>query len=118
MKSGADGSRQGYLSEYDEFTTSSTTRNRSPSQSGYKVEQEDGNPELNPCICISSFNPVVGQGVRDIVGTLNDANTAYISRLSREGGGEYTPASMEKNDRGGFRLVVKILCYFQWEKEN
>ena len=35
-----------------------------------------------------------------IVDTLNDANTAYISRLSREDRGEYTPASTEKNDRG------------------
>ena len=100
MKSGADGRLQGYLSEYDEFTTSSTTRSRSPPQSGYKVERENGNPELNPCICISSFDPVVVQGVRGIVGTLNYANTAYISPLSREDREEYTPASTEKNDRG------------------
>ena len=71
MKSGADGRSQGYLSEYDEFTTSSTTRSRSPPQSGYKVEQENGNPELNPCICISSNDPVVVQGVRGIVDCLN-----------------------------------------------
>ena len=42
----------------------------------------------------------MGQGVRGIVGNLNDANTAYISRLSREGGGEYTPASTEKTNCG------------------
>ena len=42
----------------------------------------------------------MGQGVRGIVDTLNDANTAYISRLSREDRGEYTPASTENNDRG------------------
>ena len=99
MKSGAGGRRQGYLSEYNEFTTSSTTRIRSPSQSGNKVEQENVNPELNPCICISSIDPVVGQGVRGIVDTLNDTNGAYISRLSREGGGEYTPANTENRPR-------------------
>ena len=38
-----------------------------------------------------------------IVEPLNDVNTAYISRLSREGDGEYTPASKEKTDLG--RLV-------------
>ena len=96
----ADGRSQGYLSEYDDFATSSTTHSRSPSQSGSRVEQEDGNPELNPCICISSNDPVVGQGVRDIVDCLSDVNTAYISRLSRESRGEYTPASTEKNDHG------------------
>ena len=98
MKSGADGRSQGYSSEYDEFTTSSTTRSRSPSQSGSRVEQENGNPELNPCIFISCNNPVVGQGVRDIVDSLNDVNTAYISRLSRECGEEYTPARTENTD--------------------
>ena len=100
MKSGADGRRQGYLSEYDEFTTSSTTRSRSPSQSGYKVEQENVNPELNPCIYLSPFDPVDPEGCGGTVGTLNGANTAYISRLSREGRGEYTPTSTEKNDCG------------------
>ena len=49
---------------------------------------------------LSSIDPVVGQGVRGIVDTLNDVNTAYISRLSRECRGEYTPASTEKTDRG------------------
>ena len=98
MKSGADGRRQGDLS--DELTTRSTTCIRSPSQSGIKVEQGNGNPELNPCICISSSDPVVGQGVRGIVESLNDENAAYISRLSREGEGEYTPASTENTDRG------------------
>ena len=101
MKSGADGRRQGNLS--NELMTLSTTRNRSPSQSGSGVEQENGNPEVNPSICISSNDPVVGQGVRVIVECLNDVNTAYISRLSREGDGEYTPASTEKTDLG--RLV-------------
>ena len=100
MKSGADGRRQGDLSDYDELTTRSTTCIRSPSQSGIKVEQGNDNPELNPCICISSNDPLVGQGVRDIVDCLNDVNTAYISRLSRESGGEYTPASTENTDRG------------------
>ena len=80
--------------------TSSTTRSRSPPQSGYKVDQENGNPELNPCSCISSIDPVVGQGVGGIVDTLNDANTAYISRLSREDRGEYTPANTENTDCG------------------
>ena len=75
-------------------------RIRSLSQSGNKVEQENVNPELNPCICISSIDPVVEQGVRGIVDTLNDTNGAYISRLSREGGGEYTPANTENTDRG------------------
>ena len=32
--------------------------------------------------------------------TLNDANTAYISRLGREKDGEYTPAGMGKTDCG------------------
>ena len=82
------------------MTTRSTTCIRSPSQSGNKVEQGNGNPELNPCICISSIDPVVEQGVSGIVDCLNDGNTAYISRLSREGEGEYTPASTEKTDRG------------------
>ena len=100
MKSGADGRSQGYLSEYDEFTTSSTTRSRSPPHSGHKVDQENGNPELNPCICISSFDQVIGEEFRGIVDTLNGVDTAYISRLSRECGGEYTPASTENTDRG------------------
>ena len=82
------------------MTTRSTTCSRSPSQSGYKVEQGNGNPELNPCICVSSFDPVVVEGFGDIVETLNYANTAYISRLSREIRGEYTPASTETNDCG------------------
>ena len=82
------------------MTTRSTTCIRSLPQSGSRVEQENGNPELNPCICISSSDPVVGQGVRGIVDCLSDANTAYISRLSREGEGEYTPASTENTDRG------------------
>ena len=43
---------------------------------------------------------MVRQGVRGIVDSLNDENAAYISRLSREGEGEYTPASMENTDRG------------------
>ena len=99
MKSGADSRRQGNLSDYDDLTTRSTTCIRSPSQSGSKVEQGNGNPELNPCICISSIDPVVKQGVRGIVDFLNDANAAYISRLSREDRGEYTPANTEKTDQ-------------------
>ena len=86
------------------MTTRSTTQIRSPFQSGYKVEQESDNPELNPCICVTSFDPVLVEGFRGIVETLNDANTAYIRTLSRETSredrGEYTPASTEKNDRG------------------
>ena len=95
MKSGADGRRQGNLSDYDELTTRSTTRSRSPPQSGYKVVQENGNPELNPCVCLNPFDPVDPEGCGGTVGKLNGANTAYIRRLSREGEGEYTPASTE-----------------------
>ena len=70
--------------------------------------RENRNPELNPCICISSFNPAVVEGVGGIVGTLNDASTAYISRLSREDGGEYTPASTEKNEMGQLPHVSSV----------
>ena len=40
------------------------------------------------------------EGFGGIVETLNGANTAYISRLSRENSGESTPASMGKTDCG------------------
>ena len=79
---------------------SSTTQIRSPSQSGYKVKQGNGNPELNPYVCVYSIDPVVVDGLGDMVDTLNDANTAYISRLIRESRGEYTPASTENTDCG------------------
>ena len=82
------------------MTTSSTTRFRSPPQSGYKVEQGNRNPGLNPYVCVNPFDPVDIEGFGDIVETLNDVNTAYISRLSRENVGESTPASTEKNDCG------------------
>ena len=50
----------------------------------------------------------MGQGVRGIVGTLNDANTAYISRFSREDRGEYTPANTENTDSS--RSVYSSSC--------
>ena len=80
--------------------TRSTTQIRSPPQSGYKVEQGDRNPELNPYVCVNPFDPLEVEGLGGIVETLNDANTAYISRLSREKVGESTPAGMGKNDCG------------------
>ena len=82
------------------MTTRLTTQIGSPPQSGYKVEQEDRKPGLNPYVCVNSFDPVEVEGLGGIVETLNDANTAYISRLSREKVGEYTPAGMGKTDCG------------------
>ena len=82
------------------MTTHSTTPSRSPSRSGYKVEQENRNPELNPYVCVNPFDPVDPEGCGGTVETLNGADTAYISRLSREDRGEYTPAGTEKNDHG------------------
>ena len=76
----------------------STTRIRSPSQSGYKVEKDNRNPWLNPYVCVKPFDPVQVEGFGDIVETLNDVNTAYISRLSRENSGESTHANTEKAD--------------------
>ena len=82
------------------MTTCSTTHIYSPPQSGYKVEQGKRNPGLNPYVCVNPFDPLEVEGFGGIVETLNDANTAYISRLSREKVGEYTPASMGKTDCG------------------
>ena len=82
------------------MTTRSTTQIRTPPQSGYKVEQGNRNPGLNPYVCVNSFDPLEVEGLGGIVETLNDANTAYMSRLSREKVGEYTPPGMGKTDCG------------------
>ena len=74
------------------MTTSSTTRIRSP--------PVNRNPGLNPYVCVNPFDPVEVEGFGDIVETLNDVNTAYISHLSREKVGESTPAGMGKTDCG------------------
>ena len=79
-----------------------TARKPSPHQSGYKVEREIGNPELNPYVNSNPFNILVVEEVKDIAYILNLAITAKISILGSEKDREVTPASTVKTDLGRF----------------
>ena len=93
MKSGAN--RRHNDANLSNILTTLTTSwsNRSLSQSGCKVDQGNGSPEVNPCNVYNPFDILIEEGlVDDLVGS-NDTNTVSISCLGCENHGEFTPTN-------------------------
>ena len=68
--------------------------------------------EVNPYLSNNPFDILVIEGLGGIAESLNDVDTASISRLGREKDGEFTPANTEKADSN--RLVYAKGCHGFW----
>ena len=73
--------------------------NRNLFQSGYRVERDYRNPEVNPHVTSNPFGILVDEGINSVQGDLNCKFTANVSRLGRSKSGERAPASTLETDR-------------------